>query len=79
MNYARRAKYKYDHEKSFESFKTLHGVGKGYMNTLCNKELNEMWVVENNADYKIEDITCKKCIQKIKRDDFFRSLFPKKV
>ena len=81
MDYVRRCKYKpHNNRADYDAvFKTLHGVNDGCQSTICGKVLNEMWLIERSNEVKIEDITCKKCVKKIKRQEYLEILFAGRV
>ena len=49
-----------------ELFKTRHLSDRTH--TLCGKEINHMWMIENSDELSITDVTCKKCLE-VYRDE----------
>ena len=59
LNFVRKCKRKFPDN---ETYKKLHLADNN--ETLCGKELNEMWFVESSWGLSFDDVTCEKCLKK---------------
>ena len=63
LMYVRRCRYKTGNK----TYKTTHIAYKD--KTMCGKELNDMWMLMDDKDLTIKDITCKECLRRLTNDN----------